>query len=148
MSISSVSTSSSSSSSTTVKKTRRFSLVRLFSSNNNNSSSNGSTSPISISSLSSTLNDVPYRHSMDPKSSSVDTMQTEIMRERRKSIATLTNNASRSMSLDFRTRPLLGSRKEAAPQEMNEKMRQFDEMLQTRKATIRITLTPSLLQEP
>lgn len=83
-------------------------------------------------------------------------VQTEIMRERRKSIAALTLNSSPrcSMSLDFRPasgrRPILGSRKEsAAPQaEMNEKMREFDELLQTRKtSTIRISLTPSLLQD-
>ncbi|KAF9911030.1 hypothetical protein EC991_004902 [Linnemannia zychae] len=83
-------------------------------------------------------------------------MQTEIMRERRKSIAALTGSPRCSMSLDFRPsssgrRPILGRNKETAPQpaEMTEKMRQFDEMLYTRKtSTIRITLTPTLLQEP
>jgi len=88
----------------------------------------------------------------------MDTMQTDMMRERRQSIATLTDNSTSSSSfrcsksLDLRPlalRPILGGRKETAPIEMTEKMRQFDEMLQTRKtSTIRITLTPSLLQEP
>ncbi|KAG0309816.1 hypothetical protein BGZ97_012970 [Linnemannia gamsii] len=154
MSIASISTTSTA----TPKKTRRFSIVRLFS--NSNNSSNGSPSLLSASSSSTTLNDAtPYRHSMDPKSSSsssMDTMQTEIMRERRKSIAALTLNSSPrcSMSLDFRPasarRPILGGRKESAvPQaEMNEKMREFDELLQTRKtSTIRISLTPSLVQD-
>ncbi|KAF8925437.1 hypothetical protein BGZ47_003255 [Haplosporangium gracile] len=153
MSIASMSTTS-----TTPKKTRRFSIVRLFTNSSNNSSNNGSTSPLSTFSSSTTLNDAstPYRHSMDPKSSSsssMDTMQTEIMRERRKSIAALTHSPRCSMSLDFRPasarRPILGGRKENAPQtEMNEKMREFDELLQTRKtSTIRISLTPSLLQD-
>ncbi|KAF9156738.1 hypothetical protein BG015_002097 [Linnemannia schmuckeri] len=153
MSIASISTTS-----TTLKKTRRFSIVRLFSSSSNNSSNNGSTSPLSTFSSSTTLNDAntPYRHSMDPKSSSpssMDTMQTEIIRERRKSIAALTHSPRCSMSLDFRPasarRPILGGRKESVPQaEMNEKMREFDELLQTPKtSTIRITLTPSLLQD-
>ncbi|KAH7058312.1 hypothetical protein BKA57DRAFT_448998 [Linnemannia elongata] len=148
MSIASIS----STSTVTPKKTRRFSIVRLFSSNNSSST------PLSASSSSTTLNDAntPYRHSMSPKtsSSSMDTMQTEIMRERRKSIAALTNSPRYSMSLDFRPasgrRPILGGRKESAvPQvEMNEKMREFDELLQTRKtSTIRISLTPSLLQD-
>ncbi|KAF9291288.1 hypothetical protein BGZ88_006964 [Linnemannia elongata] len=148
MSIASIS----STSTVTPKKTRRFSIVRLFSSNNSSST------PLSASSSSTTLNDAntPYRHSMSPKtsSSSMDTMQTDIMRERRKSIAALTNSPRYSMSLDFRPasgrRPILGGRKESAvPQvEMNEKMREFDELLQTRKtSTIRISLTPSLLQD-
>ncbi|OAQ30900.1 hypothetical protein K457DRAFT_136539 [Linnemannia elongata AG-77] len=149
MSIASIS----STSTVTPKKTRRFSIVRLFSSNSSSST------PLSASSSSTTLNDAntPYRHSMSPKtssSSSMDTMQTEIMRERRKSIAALTNSPRYSVSLDFRPasgrRPILGGRKESAvPQvEMNEKMREFDELLQTRKtSTIRISLTPSLLQD-
>ncbi|KAF9118218.1 hypothetical protein BGX30_004730 [Mortierella sp. GBA39] len=155
MSIASISTTSTTST-VTPKKTRRFSIVRLFSSNNNSSST-----PLSASSSSATLNDdnTPYRHSLEPKpssssSSSMDTMQTEIMRERRKSIAALTHSPRCSMSLDFRPasgrRPTLRGRKEcAAPKiEMNEKMREFDELLQTRKtSTIRISLTPSLLQD-
>ncbi|KAG9070631.1 hypothetical protein KI688_008169 [Linnemannia hyalina] len=149
MSIASISTTST----VTPKKTRRFSIVRLFSSSNNSS--------LSASSSSTTLNDAntPFRHSMEPKSSSsssssMDTMQTEIMRERRKSIAALTHSPRCSMNLDFRPasgrRPILRVRKGcAAPQaEMNEKMREFDELLQTRKtSTIRISLTPSLLQD-
>ncbi|KAF9127767.1 hypothetical protein BGW39_005627 [Mortierella sp. 14UC] len=145
----------------TTKKSRRFSLVRLFS-NSSNSSNNSTSSGLSSSSSSSTLNDnssSPYlRRSMEP-SCSMDTMQTDIMRERRKSIAALTGSPRCSMSLDFRPsssssgrRPILGGRnKESAPQpaEMTEKMRQFDEMLYTRKtSTIRISLTPTLLQEP
>lgn len=73
------------------------------------------------------------------------------MRERRKSIAALTDSAFRSASLDLRPSNLrFGSSRREQPQvEMTEKMRQFDELLQKRRGgTIRITLTPTLLQEP
>ncbi|KAF9938335.1 hypothetical protein BGZ65_000053 [Modicella reniformis] len=114
--------------------TRRFSLIRLF--NNNNSNRNS-------------MLPAPYRHSMDP--SSMNSMETDMMCERRKSIATMTESPFRSMSLDFRPsaiRPVVQNKK-APRTEMNEKMRQFDELLQTRcSGTIRISLTPILLQEP
>ncbi|KAF9095697.1 hypothetical protein BGX29_003478 [Mortierella sp. GBA35] len=128
-----------SSTATVGKKSRRFSIVRLFSISNNSNSNDSS---------------AYQRRSMEPSSmDNINRMKTDIMRERRKSIAALTDNSSfRSMSLDLRPsalRPILGGRKESAPVEMTEKMRQFDEMLQTRKtSTIRISLTPSLLQEP
>ncbi|KAG0254184.1 hypothetical protein BGZ95_006113, partial [Linnemannia exigua] len=146
----------------TTKKSRRFSLVRLFSNSSNNSSNSSTSSGLSSSSSSSTLHDNntsngPYRRSLEP-SCSMDTMQTDIMRERRKSIAALTGSPRCSVgSFDFRPsssssgrRPILGGRKESVQQsaEMTEKMRQFDEMLYTRKTTIRISLTPTLLQEP
>ncbi|KAG0310156.1 hypothetical protein BGZ99_000633 [Dissophora globulifera] len=93
---------------------------------------------------------VHYRHSMEP---TMDAMQSEIMHERRKSIAALTECSFRSMSLDLRPsaiRPILSNSRKETPQiEMNEKMRQFDELLHTRRSsTIRMTLTPTLLQEP
>ncbi|KAF9116442.1 putative choline transporter, neither null mutation nor overexpression affects choline transport [Mortierella sp. AM989] len=130
------------------KKGRRFSLIRLFNNSSNTSTSSGSV-PLS------SMDEEYYRYSMDPSpnssSASMDSMQTEMMRERRKSIATLTENSFRSKSFDLRPsamRPIL-SRKEAPQTEMNEKMKQFDELLQTRRTcTIRLTLTPSLLQEP
>ncbi|KAG0378305.1 hypothetical protein BGX24_004191 [Mortierella sp. AD032] len=142
MSIASLSSTSTAAS--TTKKSRRFSLVRLFSNSSNNLNDNNTSNG-------------PYRRSLEP-TCSMDTMQTDIMRERRKSIAALTGSPRCSMSsFDFRPsssssgrRPILGGRKESAQQsaEMTEKMRQFDEMLYTRKTTIRISLTPTLLQEP
>ncbi|KAF9361444.1 hypothetical protein BGX26_003188 [Mortierella sp. AD094] len=133
----------------TSKKSRRFSLIRLFNNNNGNNSNTSSTSSGSLPP--SNMDEAYYRHSMDPSSNSMDSMQTEMMRERRKSIAAITENSFRSMSFDLRPsaiRPIL-SRKETPQIEMTEKMRQFDELLHTRKtSTIRITLTPSLLQEP
>ncbi|KAF9175638.1 hypothetical protein BGX21_006977 [Mortierella sp. AD011] len=136
------STSSTLTTPTTSKKGRRFSLIRLFS--NTSSTSSGSLSP-------SNIDGTYQRHSIDPSSNSLDSMRKEMMRERRKSIAAVTESSFRSKSFDLRPsaiRPIL-SRKEAPQIEMTEKMRQFDELLHTRKtSTIRITLTPSLLQEP
>ncbi|KAF9210084.1 hypothetical protein BGZ49_006841, partial [Haplosporangium sp. Z 27] len=131
----------------TSKKTRRFSLIRLFSSSNNNNNSSNHSSP-------SDMENSFYRHSMEPSTVSIDSMKTEMMHERRKSIATLTDNSFRTMGFDLRPssirpiRPIRNSRKETQPQaEMTEKMRQFDELLHTREtSTIRLTLTPSLLQ--
>lgn len=115
--------------SSTTGKNRRFSLIRLF--NANNPKSGLDTDPVPA---------VPahYRHSMAP---SMD-VQSELLRERRKSIAAVTDSNIRSLSLDLPSGP------KAAPVEMTEKMRQFDELLQKRRgSTIRISLTPSLLQE-
>jgi hypothetical protein len=110
----------------TTTKNRRLSLIRLF---------NGKQQT-----KDSTLEAVPtipanYRHSMAP---SMDAIQAQMMRERRKSIAAVTGDSpSRSVSLDMKH-----------PVEMTDKMRQFDELLQKRRgSTIRISLTPSLLQE-
>ncbi|KAG0258964.1 hypothetical protein BG011_002967 [Mortierella polycephala] len=140
--------------STSNKKNRRFSLIRLF---NSTSSGNSSSASSTSSSTSSSPPNKPmtpthYRHSV-----ALDTMQTDMMRERRKSIATLTSDAPfRSMSLDLRPpsiRPIL-SRKETAATtpraEMPEKMRRFDELLDDldSSSTIRISLTPDLLQGP
>ncbi|KAG0370329.1 hypothetical protein BGZ54_006905 [Gamsiella multidivaricata] len=125
------------------KKGRRFSLIRIFNNNNTNNSSSGSNS-LTLGPIS----EAQYRHSMEP--TAVNSMRLEMMRERRKSVAAMTENSLRSVSRDLRPlslRPIL-SRKETQPQ-MTEKMRQFDELLQTRcSSTIRISLTPSLLQEP
>ncbi|KAI1315310.1 hypothetical protein EDD11_000971 [Mortierella claussenii] len=115
-------------------KARRLSLIRLF---NGKTKANGSIVP-----LDSSDNSIPpvptipahYRHSMAP---SMDMIQSEMMCERRKSIAAVTDAAGRSVSLDMKH-----------PIEMTDKMRQFDELLQKRRgSTIRISLTPSLLQE-
>ncbi|KAF9924676.1 hypothetical protein FBU30_005395 [Linnemannia zychae] len=106
-------------------KSRRLSLIRLF---NGNKSKDTITEAVPA---------VPanYRHSM---ASSMEAIQSQMMRERRKSIAAVTGaDSSRSVSLDMKH-----------PVEMNDKMRQFDELLQKRRgSTIRISLTPSLLQE-
>ena len=144
------STSSTMTATPATKKTRRFSLIRIFNNNNSsNNSGNGSDAHSNSSSRPSSpsMHRAHYRHSMVP---SMDTMQTDMMHERRKSIAALTESSLRSMSLDLRPsaiRPIL-SRKQTPQIEMTEKMRQFDELLQTRRSTIRISLTPSLLQEP
>ncbi|KAG0320303.1 hypothetical protein BGZ99_004580 [Dissophora globulifera] len=67
----------------------------------------------------------------------MDAIQSHLLSERRKSIAALTDATGRSVSLDLKH------------PEMTDKMRQFDELLQKRRgSTIRISLTPSLLQEP
>ncbi|KAF9995988.1 hypothetical protein BGZ80_007232 [Entomortierella chlamydospora] len=114
-------------------KARRLSLIRLF----NGKSKNGSAIE-PIESSDSPIPDVPavpvhYRHSMGPTTD----FQNQMMRERRKSIAAVTDATGRSVSLDLKH-----------PVEMNDKMRQFDELLQKRRSsTIRISLTPSLLQE-
>ncbi|KAF9382153.1 hypothetical protein CPB97_007321 [Podila verticillata] len=150
------------------KKTRRFSLIRLFSSPTTSRSSSSTLSSSAegcsdSASIASTEDDdqvqqhlgtgvIParYRHSLAP-SPSAGNMQQEMMRERRKSIAALTDSAFRSPSLDLRPSTLrFGSSRREQPQvEMTEKMRQFDELLQKRRGgTIRITLTPTLLQEP
>ncbi|KAF9109165.1 hypothetical protein BGX27_007927 [Mortierella sp. AM989] len=123
-------TQSSSAPNTASGKTRRLSLIRLF---NGKSKSNGAVEPIENSDSSPDVPSVPthYRHSMAPTM----TIQSQMMSERRKSIAAVTDN--RSVSLDLKH-----------PVEMNDKMRQFDELLQKRRgSTIRISLTPSLLQE-
>ncbi|KAF9208107.1 hypothetical protein BGZ59_010793 [Podila verticillata] len=151
------------------KKTRRFSFIRLFSSPTTSRSSNstlsssaeGCSDSASIAStedvdqvkqhLGTGVIPAHYRHSLAPSSPSAGNMQQEIMRERRKSIAALTDSAFRSASLDLRPSNLrFGSSRREQPQvEMTEKMRQFDELLQKRRGgTIRITLTPTLLQEP
>ncbi|KAG0370965.1 hypothetical protein BGZ54_002112 [Gamsiella multidivaricata] len=115
-------------------KSRRLSLVRLF-----NSKAKATGTAESIESSDGSTPSVPsvpahYRHSMAP---SMDAIQSQIMRERRKSIAAVTDASSRSVSLDMKH-----------PVEMTDKMRQFDELLQKRRgSTIRISLTPSLLQE-
>ncbi|KAG0025797.1 hypothetical protein BGZ81_006840 [Podila clonocystis] len=151
------------------KKTRRFSLIRLFSSPNTSKPSNSALSTLAegysdSASIASTEDEdqaqnhlgtsvIPahYRHSLAPVSSSAGNMQQEMMRERRNSIAALTDSAFRSASLDLRPSNLrFGSARREQPQvEMTDKMRQFDELLQKRRGgTIRITLTPTLLQEP
>ncbi|KAF9361496.1 hypothetical protein BGX26_002846 [Mortierella sp. AD094] len=114
-------------------KTRRLSLIRLF----NGKTKNGSAvEPIESSDSSApAVPSVPvhYRHSMAPSMA----FQSQMMRERRKSIAALTDATGRSVSLELKH-----------PAEMTDKMRQFDELLQKRRgSTIRISLTPSLLQE-
>ncbi|KAF9917089.1 hypothetical protein BX616_001986 [Lobosporangium transversale] len=146
---------------TPTKKNRRFSLVRLF--NSSNSNSRGTTSGTnSLFGSPSAYRHHPHhnyrhshihtRHSMDPTIEEESSMQSEMMRERRKSIAAMTESSLRSMSLDLRSsaiRPILSRKETPPPVEMTEKMRQFDELLLTRQSsTIRITLTPSLLQEP
>ncbi|KAG0378955.1 MAG: hypothetical protein J3R72DRAFT_421437 [Linnemannia gamsii] len=107
-------------------KNRRLSLIRLFNGNKKDATSTTEAVPA-----------IPanYRHSMAP---SMEAMQSQMMRERRKSIAAVTgDSSSRSVSLDMKH-----------PVEMTDKMRQFDELLQKRRgSTIRISLTPSLLQE-
>ncbi|KAG0244120.1 hypothetical protein BGX31_009772 [Mortierella sp. GBA43] len=129
--------SSSSDSSNSSKKNRRFSLIRFF---NNTTSSSRSHRNSTVPS---------YRHSMNP--SSMESIEAEMLHERRKSVAAMTESSFRPMSLDLRPsaiRPML-SKKEAPQTQMTDKMRQFDELLQTRcSSTIRISLTPSLLQEP
>ncbi|KAF8935047.1 hypothetical protein BGZ58_005279 [Dissophora ornata] len=117
-------------------KNRRMSLIRLF---NGKTKANGSIEPAdSASEISSPPVPVVaahYRHSMAP---SMDAIQSQMMSERRKSIAAVTDSTGRSVSLDMKH-----------PAEMTDKMRQFDELLQKRRgSTIRISLTPSLLQEP
>ncbi|KAF9417076.1 hypothetical protein BGZ94_010050 [Podila epigama] len=149
----------------TPKASRRFSLIRLFNNTNNN---NGSTTSPKAHMAMETISDqqppvptVPahYRHSMAP---SMD-VQNELLRERRKSIAVVTDSAHRSLSLDLpqqqqqqqqmslssASHTIAATRgTKTGPVEMNEKMRQFDELLQKRRgSTIRISLTPSLLQE-
>ncbi|KAG0213077.1 hypothetical protein BGX28_005098 [Mortierella sp. GBA30] len=114
-------------------KTRRLSLIRLF---------NGKTkAPGNMPVANSEEGSVPpvpaipahYRHSMAP---SMD-IQSQLVRERRKSLAALSETNPRAVSLDLKH-----------PIEMTDKMRQFDELLQKRRgSTIRISLTPSLLQE-
>ncbi|KAG0012130.1 hypothetical protein BGZ81_001747 [Podila clonocystis] len=123
--------------SSTTGKNRRFSLIRIF---NTNSPKSG------LDTIADTVPAVPahYRHSMAP---SMD-VQSELLRERRKSIAAVTD--SRSLSLDLQgsgiSEATRGTKTGAV--EMTEKMRQFDELLQKRRgSTIRISLTPSLLQE-
>ncbi|KAF8941587.1 hypothetical protein BGZ58_005537 [Dissophora ornata] len=144
------STSSTMTAAPATKKGRRFSLIRIFNNNHNNHNSNNSgngsdaSSNSSLEASSPSMNRTRYRYSMNP---SMDTMKTNIMHERRKSIATVTESSLRSISLrPSAIRPIL-SRKQAPQVEMTEKMRQFDELLQTRRTTIRISLTPSLLQE-
>ncbi|KAG0261678.1 hypothetical protein BG011_000774 [Mortierella polycephala] len=112
-------------------KGRRLSLIKLF---------NGKTrANESLESTDSSIPPVPaipahYRHSMSP---SMDAFTNEMVRERRKSIAAVADTTIRAVSLDMKH-----------PAEMTEKMRQFDELLQKRRgSTIRISLTPSLLQE-
>ncbi|KAF9135240.1 hypothetical protein BGW39_003920 [Mortierella sp. 14UC] len=107
-------------------KSRRLSLIRLF---NGNKTKDAST-PEAVPAIPAN-----YRHSMAP---SMEAIQSQMMRERRKSIAAVAgDSASRSVSLDMKH-----------PVEMTDKMRQFDELLQKRRgSTIRISLTPSLLQE-
>ncbi|KAF9584212.1 hypothetical protein BGW38_007221 [Lunasporangiospora selenospora] len=110
-------------------KNRRFSLVRLFNNGKPTQTSDEAIPPVPP---------IPahYRHSMAP---SVDAIQSEMRRERRKSIAALVESGPRSVSLDMN---------HAHPAEMTDKMRQFDELLQKRRgSTIRISLTPTLLQE-
>ncbi|KAG0230371.1 hypothetical protein BGX31_005868 [Mortierella sp. GBA43] len=112
-------------------KNRRMSLIRLF----NGKTKNGSVEPIESSDSSTpAVPAIPanYRHSV---ASPMD-VQSQMMRERRKSIAAIADG--RSVSLDL---------KHSA--EKTDKMREFDELLQKRRgSTIRISLTPSLLQEP
>ncbi|KAF8980820.1 hypothetical protein BGZ46_003686 [Entomortierella lignicola] len=113
-------------------KARRLSLIRLF----NGKTKNGAVEPIESSDSIPAVPAVPmnFRHSMAPSMASI---QNQMMRERRKSIAAITDSANRSVSLDLKH-----------PAEMTDKMRQFDELLQKRRgSTIRISLTPSLLQE-
>jgi hypothetical protein len=116
-------------------KSRRFSLNRFFHANAKSGVVGESSDP-SVPSVPA----IPahYRHSMAP---SMDTIQSQMMRERRRSIAALSdaNAAARASSLDLNHHH---------SGEMTEKMRQFDELLQKRRgSTIRISLTPSLLQE-
>ncbi|KAF9296454.1 hypothetical protein BGZ74_010322 [Mortierella antarctica] len=123
--------------SSTTGKNRRFSLIRMF---------NASSPKSGLDTVSDAVPAVPahYRHSMAP---SMD-VQSELLRERRKSIAAVTD--SRSLSLDLQGSGMSEATRgtKTGPVEMTEKMRQFDELLQKRRgSTIRISLTPSLLQE-
>ncbi|KAF9423190.1 hypothetical protein BGZ94_008356 [Podila epigama] len=157
------------------KKSRRFSLIRLFSSSKLSTATH-STASDDTASIASSDDDkigagvIPaavaphFRHSMVPTSSTSTTikessytttsskspsMKQDIMRERRKSIATMTDSSFRSPSLRFCSSRHHHQQKQQHQPEMNEKMRQFDELLQKRRGgTIRITLTPTLLQEP
>ncbi|KAF9581190.1 hypothetical protein BGW38_001890 [Lunasporangiospora selenospora] len=156
------------------KKQRRFSLVRLFSSPKCSSLESVPPTPAIPARYRRSTAMIPEdetasTHSTDSTSSqetvtgstnSATSMRSEMLRERRKSIATLTSEHSlpfRSMSLDLRRPSILqhhshsgkpGSRPKQ-PVVMNEKMKQFDELLQTRRSgTIRISLTPTLVQEP
>ncbi|CAO3564435.1 unnamed protein product [Mortierella alpina] len=112
-------------------KARRLSLTRLF---NGKTKAPGSM----VMRADDQVPPVPsipahYRHSMAP---SMD-IQSQLVRERRKSLAALSESNPRAVSLDLKH-----------PVEMTDKMRQFDELLQKRRgSTIRISLTPSLLQE-
>ncbi|GJJ76802.1 hypothetical protein EMPS_09161 [Entomortierella parvispora] len=125
-------TPSSNDSTLSTSKTRRFSLNRLFHGNGKHCVVVESTDP--------SVPAVPpipahYRHSMAP---SMDAIQSQMMRERRRSIAAMSDSNTRATSLDLNHHTV----------EMTEKMRQFDELLQKRRgSTIRISLTPSLLQE-
>jgi hypothetical protein len=113
-------------------KNRRMSIIRLF---NGKTKTSGSVEPIEDSSAPQ-VPGIPahYRHSV---ASPMAAMQSQMMRERRKSIAAMTDASGRSQSLDMKH------------PEMTDKMREFDELLQKRRgSTIRISLTPSLLQEP
>ncbi|KAG0237562.1 hypothetical protein BGW41_008362 [Actinomortierella wolfii] len=134
---------SAASANTTSAKHRRFSLMRMF---------NGD-EPKAQTKVTAPTPSIPahYRHSMVPN---METIHTDMLRERRKSLAALTDNY-RSASLDMTglnenqaaangPRSLSGK----TPLEMAEKMRQFDELLQKRRgSTIRISLTPTLLSE-
>ncbi|GJJ69681.1 hypothetical protein EMPS_02029 [Entomortierella parvispora] len=130
------------------KKSRRFSLIRIFGSNNT-----PQPSPSSIE-------NIPEHYCPSPPQPSHrhlrNDLHAKLLRERRNSIASMSDNRmfrSKS-SFDVKaSRPFLSrgsSQATTTPApEMNEKMRQFDELLQTHcGGTIRISLTPSLLQEP
>ncbi|KAF9917625.1 hypothetical protein BX616_000401 [Lobosporangium transversale] len=113
-------------------KNRRLSFIRLF--NGKTKASEGVESVNASEVPPVPTLPVHYRHSM---ASSMNTLQTEMMRQRRKSIAAMADGTGRSVSLDLKHST-----------EMTDKMRQFDELLQKRRSsTIRISLTPSLLQD-
>ncbi|KAG0045277.1 hypothetical protein BGZ83_009494 [Gryganskiella cystojenkinii] len=123
---------------TTKTKSRRFSMIKLF-----NHSTGAKPSVVNTSSSIMESSDAPsvpsipanYRHSMAP---TMEAIQSQMLRERRRSIAAVTDSSPRATSLDLNHSTVA----------MTEKMRQFDELLQKRRgSTIRISLTPSLLQE-
>ncbi|KAF9970806.1 hypothetical protein BGZ73_006415 [Actinomortierella ambigua] len=134
--------------STTSAKQRRFSLMRMF--NGDEPKPQKALAEPDTPATPTPSTPAHYRHSMVPN---MDNIHSDMLRERRKSLAALTENY-RSMSLD-----LPGSENQAmtngprsisgkTPMEMAEKMRQFDELLQKRRgSTIRISLTPTLLSE-
>ncbi|KAG0051853.1 hypothetical protein BGZ83_003254 [Gryganskiella cystojenkinii] len=142
------------------KKNRRFSFVRIFGSNSSSNNNNG------LCSSSTSIENIPahYRpgqqqkqpHSPQQARKHTDNFQSKLLRERRNSIASMSDNSVfRPVSLEstksrpFLYRGLTSQSSKQEPVEMNEKMRQFDELLQThRSGTIRISLTPSLLQGP
>ncbi|KAF9165195.1 hypothetical protein DFQ27_005010 [Actinomortierella ambigua] len=132
---------------TSSAKQRRFSLMRMF--NGDETKPQKAVEPDTPATPAPSI-PAHYRHSMVPN---MDNIHSDMLRERRKSLAALTENY-RSLSLDLpssnENQAANGPRSISGktPLEMAEKMRQFDELLQKRRgSTIRISLTPTLLSE-